>query len=99
MFIGFAPEGATFIHDFLTSGSTPAPVTPLADPTFAVYGDDGALDGETGTAAVTDEDVTGLYRFSIDLSGPYSAGNSYTVLATWAVSAVVYAQVFKFTVV
>lgn len=95
MFIGFPQSGSTLVHDFLTSGSTPAPAAPDALPTFSVYDDTGALDGQIGTCTATDA-TTGLYRFSISLASPYVSGTTYSVLVTWAISSVTYSDLFKF---
>jgi hypothetical protein len=101
-FLGFVPLGNTLTTGFVTTSTSNVPTNADSAPAMRTYGPSGNISAGNVTATALDQaNVTGLYSFSIVASGAngFTQGQTYTVVAKYAVGGQGRADILTFTVV
>jgi hypothetical protein len=101
MYLGFVALEADIIVPALTKDTLGQPATPAALPTYRVYGPTGLMNNGTGSLALTDAAVTGLYSVNlpVNASNGYSTGQTYVVLILCQVAGNAWGEIHTFTAV
>lgn len=100
MYVGFVALEGTLSFLVLTENTSEVPTDADSTPTYDVHAADFSSVFLNDQNVTTLGGVTGAYYVSqaINASAGFAAGNTYTLLATWEISAAARAKTYTFTV-